>query len=74
MASWNEAYALCPFYDTDESNIISCEAILPKGKKAKHSFSSKAAKQKYLLDFCDKEYKKCPYYKALESTKYMPAE
>ena len=69
MASWNEAYALCPFYDTDEKNAIVCESVFIEGKKTRHSFNTKE-KQEHLEQFCNKKYKSCPYYKALKNEKY----
>lgn len=69
MASWNEAYALCPFYDTDEKNVIVCESVFIEGKKTRHIFSAKE-KQKHLEQFCNKKYKNCIYYKTLENWKY----
>lgn len=70
MASWNEAYALCPFYNTDDKNIIICEAMMNKCSKVKQCFNSSTDKQKYLLNFCNKDYTRCPYYKALNEIKY----
>jgi hypothetical protein len=70
MASWNEAYALCPFYDTDEKNIIICEAIIGRCSKTKQCFNLSAEKQKHLLNFCNKDYTRCPYYIALDEIKY----
>ena len=70
MASWNEAYALCPFYDTDEKNIIICEAILDRCTKTKQYFNSSSDKKKHMLNFCNKDFIICPYYKALNEIKY----
>lgn len=70
MASWNESYALCPFYDTDEKNSITCETIFLSGRKTKHNFVSNSAKQEHLIRFCNRDYKKCPYHRALTGEKY----
>lgn len=70
MASWNEANALCPFYITDDKNIIICEAMLNKCSKIKQCFNLSVYKQKHLLNFCNNNYMRCPYYKALIEFKY----
>lgn len=70
MASWNEANALCPFYNTDDKNTIICEAILSGSDKVKQCFNSTLGKQKHLLRFCNNDYERCPYYKILNEVKY----
>ena len=70
MASWNEAYALCPFYSTDDKNTIICEAMIGRCSKAKQCFNSSTDKHKHLLKFCNKDYTRCPYYIALNEIKY----
>ena len=70
MASWNEANALCPFYDTDEKKAVICEAMLPGTKKIKHLFKSETDKNEHMSKCCNKHYFKCLYYQSLIKSKY----
>lgn len=69
MSSWNEAYALCPFYKTDKQDTIVCEGITFNTNNTKHSFISIKRKTAFLEYYCNKNYTKCPHYRALETIK-----
>ncbi len=76
MASWNEAYAICPFYVSDEDkkggvHTIYCEALFKGAKNIRHSFVNKDEKRSHLDNYCNcYNYYNCPFYKSLMVYKF----
>lgn len=59
-----DVYVKCPFYLRNGAVNIVCEGI--NSNVVSHQFETVEAKGRYLGQFCCVDYKKCPYYQALE--------
>ena len=60
----------CPFYSFDDTMLkINCEG-LTNSSTVTHRFKTKLQRQRYMYEFCCKDFKKCPWCKTLMESKY----
>lgn len=52
-------YAICDFYKHEDTQVIYCEGV-QEGSVIHLAFANKTDAKKYKMDYCRKDYKKCP--------------
>lgn len=62
--NWRAALTLCPFYHEERERSIVCEGI-PKNTTCSLCFPTAAEKREHKTQFCENDYKNCPYAKIL---------
>lgn len=67
---WGSAEVKCPFYNSHNSNSISCESLLCGKGRLTHSFFVKTDQQRHMRRCCCSQYRKCLYYRMLIEMKY----
>lgn len=62
--SYGSVNAICPFYQSDDAQVIRCEGIVSSTIN-KCRFPSRELKDRYKIKHCDLDYQTCSIYMAI---------
>ena len=63
-STWDNADAICPFFETSGIKMVTCEGI-SEGNRLCILFGDTKRRLSWRRTFCDKRYEECEIYKML---------